>query len=172
MADLYSHTTTNEIHTAYKRPTKGASGEDREREKEKREKRGREREREREREKREAEITVASQMTVRPYDEEIDVILERRNAIQQIKDILKQNDAMPSSSPRKCIRLRKGGRREDRGPPYLNGLDYDVVHYDAGDVRNKSVFDNFEKTTAPTNNVYHLFHKRIKHRHRNGRDRE
>lgn len=98
------------------------------------------------------------------YDDEIDHILERGDSIEQIVSILKQNDALPPSVPRTCIFVygKAGVGKTEMVRHILQRMEYDVVHYDSGDVRNKSVFEHLGKTTAPTNNVYHLFHQKIK----------
>ena len=44
----------------------------------------------------------------------------------------------------------------------LNKLDYDILKYDAGDVRNKSVIENITKNNMSDINILSLFHKKIK----------
>jgi len=44
----------------------------------------------------------------------------------------------------------------------LKELDYDVIKYDAGDVRNKSVIDTITKHNMSDRNIMSLFHKKIK----------
>jgi hypothetical protein len=45
----------------------------------------------------------------------------------------------------------------------LNELGYDIIKYDAGDIRNKSIIDTITKHNMSDKNVMSLFHKRIKH---------
>jgi len=44
----------------------------------------------------------------------------------------------------------------------LKRLQYDVIHYDAGDVRNKALIDNITSNTISSCNVLDLMHKRVK----------
>jgi Cdc6-like AAA superfamily ATPase len=45
----------------------------------------------------------------------------------------------------------------------LNELGYDIIKYDAGDIRNKSIIDTITKHNMSDKNVMSLFHKKIKH---------
>ena len=42
----------------------------------------------------------------------------------------------------------------------LKELDYDMIIYDAGDIRNKSVIDNITKHKISDNNILSMFHKK------------
>ena len=44
----------------------------------------------------------------------------------------------------------------------LNELNYDVIKYDAGDIRNKSIIDTITKHNMSDKNIMSLFHKKIK----------
>jgi DNA polymerase III delta prime subunit len=44
----------------------------------------------------------------------------------------------------------------------LNKLGYDVIHYDAGDVRNKALIENIASNNIATQNVLDMMHKRVK----------
>ena len=44
----------------------------------------------------------------------------------------------------------------------LKELDYDVVKYDAGDIRNKSIIDTITKHNMSDKNIMSLFHKKVK----------
>lgn len=44
----------------------------------------------------------------------------------------------------------------------LKELDYDVIKYDAGDIRNKSIIDTITKHNMSDKNVMSMFHKKIK----------
>ena len=44
----------------------------------------------------------------------------------------------------------------------LKDMDYDVVKYDAGDIRNKSIIDTITKHNMSDKNIMSLFHKRIR----------
>jgi DNA polymerase III delta prime subunit len=45
----------------------------------------------------------------------------------------------------------------------LNEIGYDIIKYDAGDIRNKSIIDTITKHNMSDKNVMSLFHKKIKH---------
>jgi len=45
----------------------------------------------------------------------------------------------------------------------LNEVGYDIIKYDAGDIRNKSIIDTITKHNMSDKNVMSLFHKKIKH---------
>ena len=44
----------------------------------------------------------------------------------------------------------------------LNEMNYDIIKYDAGDIRNKSVIDDITKHNMSDKNIMSLFHKKIK----------
>jgi len=44
----------------------------------------------------------------------------------------------------------------------LKELDYDIVKYDAGDIRNKSIIDTITKHNMSDKNIMSMFHKKIK----------
>ena len=44
----------------------------------------------------------------------------------------------------------------------LKKMDYDVIHYDAGDVRNKALIDNIASNNIASCNVLDMMHKRVK----------
>jgi hypothetical protein len=44
----------------------------------------------------------------------------------------------------------------------LKELDYDIIKYDAGDIRNKSIIDNITKHNMSDKNIMSLFNKKIK----------
>ena len=45
----------------------------------------------------------------------------------------------------------------------LKELNYDVVKYDTGDVRNKSIIDNITKNNMADKSILSLFHKKVRH---------
>jgi hypothetical protein len=45
----------------------------------------------------------------------------------------------------------------------LKELDYDVVKYDTGDIRNKSIIDNITKNNMADRSIISLFHKKVRH---------
>ena len=44
----------------------------------------------------------------------------------------------------------------------LKELDYDVIKYDAGDIRNKNIIDTITKHNMSDKNIMSLFHKKVK----------
>ena len=44
----------------------------------------------------------------------------------------------------------------------LKSLNYDVIHYDAGDVRNKALIENIASNNISSYNVLDMLHKRVK----------
>ena len=44
----------------------------------------------------------------------------------------------------------------------LKELDYDVVKYDTGDIRNKSIIDNITKNNMSDKSILSLFHKKYR----------
>jgi len=44
----------------------------------------------------------------------------------------------------------------------LKELDYDVIKYDAGDIRNKSIMDTITQHNMSDRNIMSLFHKKTK----------
>ena len=44
----------------------------------------------------------------------------------------------------------------------LKKLNYDIIHYDAGDVRNKALIDNIASNNISSCNVLDMMHKRMK----------
>ena len=44
----------------------------------------------------------------------------------------------------------------------LRKLDYDIISYDAGDIRNKSIIEMITKHNMSDKNVISMFHKKIK----------
>jgi Cdc6-like AAA superfamily ATPase len=92
-------------------------------------------------------------------------ILDRVTIANEIKLIL--NDFQ---SKCKCITYKKG--IYIYGSPgcgkthfiteLLNELDYDVIKYDAGDVRNKSLIDTIACNNISDKNVLHMMNRKIK----------
>ena len=53
----------------------------------------------------------------------------------------------------------------------LKKLDYDVIKYDAGDIRNKNIIDTITKDNMSDKNIVSLFYKKVKaNSYINGRD--
>jgi DNA polymerase III delta prime subunit len=95
----------------------------------------------------------------------INEILQRNNSATQLKDIL-----IDFQENKHNLLLKKGvyiygepGTGKTRFVlNILKELDYDVVKYDAGDIRNKSIIDTITKHNMSDKNIMSMFHKKIK----------
>ena len=50
-------------------------------------------------------------------------------------------------------------------------MNYDIIYYDAGDVRNRTIIEKITKDNMANTNVLSLFKKTSKTNHTNGRNR-
>jgi len=95
----------------------------------------------------------------------INNILDREKDVAIIKNSLKIFE-----SQKHDITLKKGiyiyGEPGTGKTTYvmniLKELDYDIIRYDAGDIRNKSIIDTITKHNMSDKNVMSMFHKKIK----------
>jgi len=95
----------------------------------------------------------------------INNILDREKDVAIIKNSLKIFE-----SHKHDITLKKGiyiyGEPGTGKTTYvmniLKELDYDIIRYDAGDIRNKSIIDTITKHNMSDKNVMSMFHKKIK----------
>jgi DNA polymerase III delta prime subunit len=95
----------------------------------------------------------------------MNIILNREKISNDIKDILQNFEV-------KCknINYKKGiyiygspGCGKTRFVMnILQSLDYDIIKYDAGDIRNKSLFDTMTCNNVSDKNVLHMMNKKIK----------
>ena len=94
----------------------------------------------------------------------INNILNREEIVQKIKDVLLNFDANKNN-----LLFKKG--IYIYGTPgcgktcfitnILKELNYDIIKYDAGDIRNKSIIDTITKHNISDKNIMSMFHKKI-----------
>ena len=92
-------------------------------------------------------------------------ILERTSTIYQIKNIL-------NSFESQCMNLTFKKGIYIYGSPgcgkthfvmeLLKELDYDIIKYDAGDIRNRSLIDTITSNNVSNRNVLHMMNRRVK----------
>jgi len=96
---------------------------------------------------------------------EINKILNRENEIVCMKETLK-NFELNKSNPliKKGIYIygEPGTGKTTFVMDILKELDYDIVKYDAGDIRNKSIIDTITKHNMSDKNIMSMFHKKVK----------
>jgi hypothetical protein len=95
----------------------------------------------------------------------INYVLERDSIITEIKYIL-------SSFEQNCKNLNfkkgiyiygsPGSGKTRMVMDILNSMDYDVIKYDAGDIRNKSLIETINNNSMSNRNVLHMMNKRVK----------
>ena len=91
-------------------------------------------------------------------------IFERQWIEQEITNILLDFDKIPQTNMKKGIYLygTPGSGKTYFVTQLLKRLDYDVITYDAGDVRNKSLFQNIDSNHISNHNVLDLMCRRKK----------
>jgi DNA polymerase III delta prime subunit len=96
---------------------------------------------------------------------DINKILNREEEIAKMKEIL-INFQADKSNPllKKGIYVYgdPGTGKTTFVTDVLKELDYDVVKYDAGDIRNKSIIDTITKHNMSDKNIMSMFHKKVK----------
>ena len=95
----------------------------------------------------------------------INQICERESIVQEIKQILKGFDEKCQQTTFKkgiYIYGSPGSGKTQFVVDLLKSLDYDVITYDAGDVRNKSLFQTIDSNHLSNRNVLDLMNRRVK----------
>jgi DNA polymerase III delta prime subunit len=95
----------------------------------------------------------------------INKILDREKYVAHIKTILKDFEKNSGDlTIKKGIYLygEPGSGKTDFVTNVLKELDYDIIKYDAGDIRNKSIIDTITKHNMPNKNIMSMFHKKVK----------
>lgn len=96
---------------------------------------------------------------------ELNKILKREDEVEKMKDVLRNFD-LNKSNPllKKGIYVygEPGTGKTTFVINILKELDYDVVKYDAGDIRNKSIIDTITKHNMSDKNIMSMFHKKVK----------
>jgi hypothetical protein len=95
----------------------------------------------------------------------INNLLNREEEATKIKDILKNFELNKHNlATKKGIYIygEPGSGKSSFVINILKELDYDVIKYDAGDIRNKSIIDTITKHNMSDKNIMSLFHKKVK----------
>jgi DNA polymerase III delta prime subunit len=92
-------------------------------------------------------------------------LLNREMHVKQMKDILSHfelNKKDPLLKKGIYVYGDPGSGKTSFVMNILKELNYDVIKYDAGDIRNKSVIDTITKHNMSDKNIMSLFHKKVK----------
>ena len=92
-------------------------------------------------------------------------LLNRQEDSNKIKEILKNFELNKHNlATKKGIYIygEPGTGKSSFVINILKELDYDIIKYDAGDIRNKSIIDTITKHNMSDKNIMSLFHKKIK----------
>ena len=95
----------------------------------------------------------------------INNLLNRQDETNKIKEILKDFELNKHNlATKKGIYIYgdPGSGKTSFVVSILKELDYDIIKYDAGDIRNKSIIDTITKHNMSDKNIMSLFHKKIK----------
>ena len=95
---------------------------------------------------------------------QLNSIFEREYIENEITDILRDFDKIPQTNMKKGIYIygTPGSGKTYFVTTLLKKLGYDVITYDAGDVRNKSLFQNIDSNHISNHNVLDLMCRRKK----------
>jgi DNA polymerase III delta prime subunit len=96
---------------------------------------------------------------------EINKILKREGEADKMKDVLRDfelNKSNPLLKKGIYVYGEPGTGKTTFVINILKELDYDVVKYDAGDIRNKSIIDTITKHNMSDKNIMSMFHKKVK----------
>ena len=92
-------------------------------------------------------------------------IFERNKTVENIKSVLNafsKDHANPTFKKGFYIYGSSGVGKTQFVIDILKSLNYDVIHYDAGDVRNKALIENIASNNISSCNVLDMMHRRIK----------
>jgi DNA polymerase III delta prime subunit len=95
----------------------------------------------------------------------INALLGRTDEVNKIKDILKDFEVNKNDSLIKrglYIHGDPGSGKTTFIINILKELDYDIIKYDAGDIRNKSIIDTITKHNMADRNVMSMYYKKVK----------
>ena len=95
----------------------------------------------------------------------INALLNRNEEANKIKDILKEFEVNKNNLSTKrglYIHGDPGTGKTTFIVNILKELDYDIIKYDAGDIRNKSIIDTITKHNMADRNVMSMFYKKVK----------
>ena len=95
----------------------------------------------------------------------INNLLNREEEANKIREILKNFELNKHNlATKKGIYIygEPGSGKSSFVINILKELDYDIIKYDAGDIRNKSIIDTITKHNMSDKNIMSLFHKKVK----------
>ena len=95
----------------------------------------------------------------------VNSLLNRNDDANKIKDILKDFEVNKNNLLTKrglYIHGDPGSGKTSFIVNILKELDYDIIKYDAGDIRNKSIIDTITKHNMADRNVMSMFYKKVK----------
>jgi DNA polymerase III delta prime subunit len=95
----------------------------------------------------------------------INKILDREKDVANIKTILKDfQESSGDLTIKKGIYIygEPGTGKTDFVTNILKEMDYDIIKYDAGDIRSKSIIDTITKHNMPNKNIMSMFYKKVK----------
>ena len=95
----------------------------------------------------------------------INNLLERQEEVAKMKDILTNFEKTKHNlTTKKGIYIYgdPGTGKTTFVTNILKELDYDIIKYDAGDIRNKSIIDTITKHNMSDKNIMSMFHKKVK----------
>jgi DNA polymerase III delta prime subunit len=96
---------------------------------------------------------------------ELNKILDRLNEEQVMKQLLinfNKNNKDLTNKNNIYLYGKSGIGKTTFVMNLLKELDYDIVKYDAGDIRNKTIIENITKHNMSDKNIMSMFHKKIK----------
>ena len=95
----------------------------------------------------------------------INKLLNRENEAQQIKNILKNFELNKNNLLFKkgiYVYGEPGTGKTEFVMNILREMDYDVIKYDAGDIRNKSIIETITNNNMSDKNIMSMFYKKVK----------
>jgi DNA polymerase III delta prime subunit len=96
---------------------------------------------------------------------DLNKILDRENIYNEVKNILhniQKNDSRDQMKKGFYIYGNPGSGKTAFVTSMLNDIGYDVIKYDAGDIRNKSIIDTIAKHNMSNRNIMSMFDKKVK----------
>ena len=96
---------------------------------------------------------------------DLNKILDRENIYNEIKDILQhiqKNNSHDQIKKGFYIYGNPGSGKTAFVTSMLNDIGYDVIKYDAGDIRNKSIIETIAKHNMSNRNIMSMFDKKVK----------
>jgi len=97
--------------------------------------------------------------------ENLNIILHRQDKENQMKDILRRFEENKDNLLFKkgiYVYGDPGSGKTTFVTNILKELNYDIIHYDAGDIRNKSIIDTITKHNMSDKNIMSLLQKKVK----------